>query len=127
MTSKALQKPPASLSKGEIYNKYMAARRTQMRRRAQATTQREDLIVAAGTFAAGAVMGAGFQQYPSAERVFRDASGGGGVDTKLLLGLGATALAMTTRGLAATFSTVTAHSALALAGADLGRSMAVDS
>jgi len=126
MASNALTKAPANLSKGEIYSKYMASRRTQMRRRAEATTRNQDMVQAAVVYGAGAAMGAAFQSYPNAERLFRDASGGGGLDTKLAVGITATILGLYTRGNTAAVSTATGHAALALAGADMGRSMVVD-
>lgn len=125
MANNALQKAPANLSKGEIYNKYMAARRTQLRRRAQATTFREDLVDAGLVYGAGLGMGAYFQIYPLQERVFRSETGPG-LDTKLLAGLAGTAVGLVTKGLGSRLARSAGSAGLALAGADMGRSMAMN-
>jgi len=125
MATNALQKAPANLSKGEIYNKYMAARRTQLRRRAEATTFRQDMVDTGLVYGAGAAMGAYFQMYPTQERVFRSDTGAG-VDAKLLAGIGFSIVGAVTKGLGSRLARSTGSAGLALAGADMGRSMAMN-
>lgn len=125
MANTALQKAPANLSKGEIYSKYMAARRTQLRRRAEATTFKQDMLDAGLVYGAGAAMGAYFQMYPAQERAFRTDTGQG-VDTKLLAGIGFSAIGLVTKGLGSRLARSTGSAGLALAGADMGRSLAMN-
>lgn len=125
MANTALTKAPANLSKGEIYNKYMAARRTQLRRRAEASTFREDLVDAGLVYGAGLSMGAYFQMYPLQERVFSSDTSPG-VDSKLLAGVAGTAVGLVTKGLGSRIARSAGSAGLALAGADMGRTLAMN-
>jgi len=123
--SKSLVKPPADMSKGEIYNKYMAARRTQLRRRAQATTFRQDLLDSGLVFGSGVAMGAYFQLYPNMERSGATATSKG-VDNKLLVGIAATLASVSTKGFVSRLTRSAGSAGLALAGADMGRELAME-
>lgn len=125
MANNALTKPPANLSKGEIYNRYMAARRTQLRRRAEATTFKQDLFDGGLVFASGVAMGGYFQMYPAAERVFGSDTSPG-IDTKLLAGIGLTTFGLVTKGLGSRVLRSAGSAGLALAGADMGRTLAMN-
>ena len=108
---------PSSMSKGEIYQKLQAARRTQLRRRAESKDQTAALVEGGLSYVAGAAMGYGFSKFPELQEV-------GGIDTKLVVGIAGVAYGAYARGDLATYSATIGQTALALAGAEMGVTMA---
>jgi len=117
MTSIArYNKAPADLSKGEIYQKLQAARRTQLRRRAEQKEFSGGIVEGVASFASGVAMGKGFTMFPAAAKI-------GPVDTTLAVGVAGTLFSLTGKGDAANYAGIVGKSALAIAGADFGRSL----
>lgn len=109
-------KAPADLSKGEIYQKLQAARRTQLRRRAEQKEFSGGIVEGVASFASGVAMGKGFTMFPAAAKI-------GPVDTTLAVGVAGTLLSLTGKGDVADYAGIVGKSALAIAGADFGRSL----
>ena len=108
---------PSSMSKGEIYQKLQAARRTQLRRRAESKDQTAALVEGGLSYASGVAMGYGFTKFPELQEL-------AGVDTKLVVGIAGVAYGAYAKGDLASYSATIGQTALALAGAEMGISMA---
>ncbi len=102
-----------NLSKGELQRKLQATRRTQIRRRAEAKDQRGAVVESALSYAAGYAMAKGFSAMPQFAQVQ-------GLDTKLIVGVAGSVLALTQKGDIGTYAGVIGHSALSIAGYEMG-------
>ncbi len=110
------QKAPADLSKGEIYQKLQAARRTQLRRRAESKDMQSGAVEGIASFASGVALGKGLSMFPAAAKI-------GPVDTIVAIGVAGTAMSLAGKGDLANYAGIVGKSALAIAGADYGRSL----
>lgn len=126
----ALVRAPTGASKNDIYGQLMSARKTAKRTRMAAKAQTDQLLDAGISYGAGLAMGYYFSENPESERIGKseDDPTSKGIDSKLVVGLGAVAYAaFGNAGGAGRYLETVGHAALALAGADAGVEMSKDS
>ncbi len=89
MASTALTKKYTGVSRSDLMRRDMARKRAASKKRADGKKQEQELMSTAVRTVAGAAMGWTFASYPEASSLSIPGSSGQGIDTTLLVGVGA--------------------------------------
>ncbi len=89
MASTALTKKYTGVSRSDLMRRDMARKRAASRKRAEGQERDKEIVSSAVRTVAGGVMGWAFASYPGAASLSIPGSAGAGIDTTLLVGVGA--------------------------------------
>lgn len=89
MASTALTKKYTGVSRSDLMRRDLSRKRAASKKRADGKKQEQELMATGVRAASGAAMGWAFASYPQAASLSIPGSSGAGVDTTLLVGVGA--------------------------------------